>query len=185
MSDGPADVAQSIIETIGFDLSRFRSRADVDAAFAYLRSTLEKSGIFVLLIGNLGSHHSNIGPKAFRGFAIADPIAPFVVINDQDARAAWAFTALHEVAHLWLGTSGVSGAFAEAQIEKFCNDVAGRILRPGIQLTALAGLSAAPLDVVIDRISQFATDRKISRRMVAYQLLRADMIDGKQWGGTK
>jgi len=35
---------------------------------------------------------------------------PFIVINDQDARAAWSFTALHEVAHLGLGTTGVSPA---------------------------------------------------------------------------
>jgi hypothetical protein len=35
-----------------------------------------------------------------RGFAIADPTAPFIVINDQDARPAWAFTAVHDLAHL-------------------------------------------------------------------------------------
>jgi len=44
-----------------------------------------------------------------------------VIINDQDAQAAWSFTLLHELTHVWLGETGVSGAFAEATIEQFCN----------------------------------------------------------------
>ena len=81
--------------------------------------------MFVLLAENLGSHHSAIPVSAFRGFAIADPIAPFIVINDGDAKAAWSFTLLHELAHLWLGATGVSGGVPEMQIERFCCDVAG------------------------------------------------------------
>ena len=81
--------------------------------------------MFVLLAGNLGSHHSAIPVSAFRGFAIADPIAPFIVINDGDAKAAWSFTLLHELAHLWLGATGVSGGVPEMQIERFCWDAAG------------------------------------------------------------
>src|SRR3546814_17037769 len=63
---------------------------------------------------------------AFRGFALADPIAPFVVINDRDAKTAWSFTLLHEVAHLWIGATGVSGGHFEGSTEQFCNDVASR-----------------------------------------------------------
>ena len=44
-----------------------------------------------------------------RGFALADEVAPFVVINHQDHRGAWSFTLLHELTHLWLGETGVSG----------------------------------------------------------------------------
>ena len=86
-----------------------------------LRAKVESAGVFVLLIGNLGSHHSALGLEAFRGFALADPIAPFIVINDQDAKAAWSFTLLHELAHLWVGATGVSGQFTEGQLERFYN----------------------------------------------------------------
>ena len=174
-------VAKSICETVGFDIRKFRAARTAGAAFAYLRSTIEAHGIFVLLIGNLGSHHSNIGAKTFRGFAIADPVAPFIVINDQDASAAWSFTALHEVAHLWLGTSGVSGSSAEAKIERFCNDVAGRILLPSHELSSLADLSSVSLADAIERISEFASERNISRRMVAYQLMRFSTIDSQRY----
>jgi Zn-dependent peptidase ImmA (M78 family) len=135
----------------------------------------------VLLLGNLGSHHTNISVDVFRGFAIADPIAPFIVINDQDARPAWSFTALHEMAHLWLGATGVSGASIEARIERYCNDVAGEILLPTAEIRALAHLRRAPLAEVIVAVSTFANARKISRAMVAYKLLRANAISEPTW----
>ncbi len=181
LNDSSEAVARNICEVIGFDLTAFRATKDVDTAFTYLRARLESAGIFVLLIGNLGSHHTNIGSRTFRGFAIADPIAPFVVINDQDAHAAWSFTALHEAAHLWLGTSGVSGNSVEAVIERFCNDVAGRILLRATELAILAGSAAGPLEEAVRQLSEFAAARNISRSMVAYQLLNMRIINNARW----
>ena len=174
-------VAKSITETLGFDLGQFRDQETIENAFGYLRSKIENAGIFLLLIGNLGSHHTNIPAQTFRGFAIADPIAPFVIINDQDARSAWSFTALHEVTHLWLGTTGISGSSAEARIEQFCNEVAGAmLLQPG-ELAELADITHASFDRAIEQIAAFAQARNISRAMVAYNLLVADLIDRRTW----
>lgn len=181
LTDSPEVVARSIREVTGFDLTVFRAAKDVDAAFTYLRARLESAGVFVLLIGNLGSYHTNIGSRTFRGFAIADPIAPVVVINDQDAHAAWSFTALHEAAHLWLGTSGISGNFAEARIERFCNDIAGRLLLPAAELAVLAESAVGPFDEAVRQLSEFAAVRNISRGMVAYQLLNMHMINTGRW----
>ncbi|MBK9656378.1 MAG: helix-turn-helix transcriptional regulator [Rhodanobacteraceae bacterium] len=85
VSAGVPQVLSSIQSTIDLDLATFRSQGTPEAAFTYLRSRVEAVGVFVLLIGNLGSHHTNLDVSAFRGFALADPLAPFVVINDQDA----------------------------------------------------------------------------------------------------
>ena len=79
-------------------------------AFSLLRSRTEDAGVFVLLKGDLGSYHTAIPVDVFRGFAIADDVAPFVVINDQDSTPAWSFTLLHELVHLLLGQTGISGA---------------------------------------------------------------------------
>ncbi len=106
--NGLGAVLASIRQTIGIDLATFRAQGSPEAAFALLRTKVEAAGVFVLLVGNLGSHHTNLDVSAFRGFALADPIAPFIVINDQDAKSAWSFTLLHEMAHLWLGATGVS-----------------------------------------------------------------------------
>jgi hypothetical protein len=98
-----AELAQRITDRLAFSLTEFRQQATVQAAFSYLREKVETSGAFVLLLGNLGSYHTNIPSSVFRGYAIADPVAPFIVVNDQDAAVAWAFTTLHELTHLWLG----------------------------------------------------------------------------------
>jgi hypothetical protein len=108
VDDGVGAVLSSIRQTIGVDLTAFRAQGSPEAAFALLRSKVETAGVFVLLIGNLGTHTA-IDVAAFRGFALADNIAPFIVINDQDAKSAWSFTLLHELAHLWIGETGVSG----------------------------------------------------------------------------
>lgn len=181
MRDSRAGLTNGITERLGFSLSEFRRQRTVPDSFAYLRTKIEDAGVYVLLLGNLGSHHTNITVETFRGFAIADPIAPFIVINDQDARAAWSFTALHELVHLWLGTTGVSGAGIEVQIEQFCNDIAGEILLPTAELRELSNLRRAPLASVMESLSAFTRTRRVSRAMVAYKLLRADLISAATW----
>lgn len=176
MSDGVGAVLVSIRQTIRLDLSEFRAQASPESAFALLRSRVEAAGVFVLLMGNLGSHHTAIDVEAFRGFALADEIAPFIVINDQDAKTAWSFTLVHELAHLWLGTTGVSGGFADARIEKFCNDVAGSFLLPANELSIMRVDRTTDRETAEQRIRAFAEERHLSSTMVAYSLLRADLL---------
>jgi len=181
MGDGVGAVLASIRQTIRIDLSEFRAQASPESAFALLRSRVEGAGVFVLLMGNLGSHHSTIDVEAFRGFALADDVAPFVVLNDQDARSAWSFSLIHELAHLWLGTTGVSGVFADAQIEKFCNDVAGSFLLPANELSLVGVDLKTDVETAARRIGEFAEGRHLSRSMVAYSLLRAGSLTDKTW----
>ena len=183
MQDGVGAVLASMRQTIGLDLAEFRAQSSSETAFAVLRSKVEAAGIFVLLMGNLGSHHTAIDVEAFRGFALADNIAPFVVLNDQDARTAWSFTLIHELAHLWLGTTGISGAFAEAQIEKFCNDVAGSFLLPANEVALMRIERRTDLATVAQRIGAFAAERHVSNSMVAYSLRRTEAISEDTWRG--
>src|SRR3546814_19990377 len=106
--NGVGPVLASMRQVLNLDLAEFRAQGSAEAGFALLRSRAEAAGIYVLLIGNLGSHHSAIDIDAFSGFALADPIAPFVVINDRDAKQAWSLPLLHAVAHLWIEAQGVS-----------------------------------------------------------------------------
>jgi hypothetical protein len=88
MGRGVGAVLASIRQVLRLDLAEFRAQFSPESGFALLRSRIEAAGIFVLLMGNLGSHHTAIDVEAFRGFALADDIAPFVVLNDQDAKTA-------------------------------------------------------------------------------------------------
>lgn len=182
LQDSVEDLANQIIDRLKFSLEEFRRQATAEEAFTYLRKTIEASGVFVLLLSNLGSHHTNIAVETFRGFAVADPVAPFIVINEQDSRAAWSFTALHELAHLWLGATGVSGGSVEARIERFCNDVASEILLPASGVTkVLAGLRRASLAEAVEAVTVFAAERNVSRAMVAYKLFRTGVINDAAW----
>jgi Zn-dependent peptidase ImmA (M78 family) len=181
VSDGPDAVLASIQRTLGVDLPNFRKQPSPDDAFTLLRSASEKAGIFVLLIGDLGSHHTAIDLETFRGFALADEIAPFVIINDHDSRAAWSFTLLHELAHIWLGQTGVSGGPAEISIERFCNHIAGEFLLPSIELAQLRLNDVGDFNSVIRQISTFASERNLSNSMVAYKLYIARIIDIVTW----
>jgi len=182
MSDGAATVLASIRDRIKVEQTDFYSQPSPDEAFALLREAVEDEGVFVLLIGDLGNYRTAMEPEIFRGFALADSIVPFIVINDRDSHSAWAFTLLHELTHLWLGQTGVSNSFVTQTIEKFCDDVAGEFLLSSNQLDSLDVDENTPFDEALEEISEFASDRNLSSSMVAYKLFRSGRIQEQTWG---
>ena len=181
LQDDVHRLAERISENLEFSRNSFRKGNAEESAFTYLRERIESVGIFVLLMGNLGTHHTNIPVEAFRGFAIADEVAPFAIVNDQDARTAWPFTALHEVVHIWLGATGISGDRPDHSVEQFCNDVAGEILLPSSDLLENLNSTRLPFEELKKCISEFAQARCVSRSMVAYKLLRERRIEHAVW----
>ena len=177
MEDGPAAVLASLRALLDVVLASYRRQRSAGDAFNLLRESSERAGIFVLIKGDLGNYRSAIDLSIFRGFSIADEVAPFVVINDQDARPAWSFTLLHEIAHLLLGQTGVGSARADSEIERFCDDVAGEFLLPVGELRQLVLDDSRDINAVSERISTFANQRNLSRTMVAYKAYRRDLIN--------
>ena len=171
--------AGELAQVLGDDLNatRYYEQPTTEHAFRLLRSRTEDAGVFVLLKGDLGSHHTAIDVEVFRGLAIADDVAPFVVINNNDSRAAWSFTLLHELTHLLLGQTGFSGVNTGTEIEEFCNNVAAEWLLPARMLDEIEIDRARDLVEQKHQISEFALARNLSRTMVAYRLLRANRID--------
>jgi Zn-dependent peptidase ImmA (M78 family) len=182
MGRGVVGVAESIRTALGVSAGELRRQPGVTEAFALLRDRTEEAGVFVLLIGDLGSHHTALDPEVFRGFALADPVAPFVVINARDSRAAWSFTLLHELAHLWLGQTGVSGGPPESGIEQFCNDVASRFLVSPEEVARVAARVREPGgDGTAAVLGRFAREWKVSRSLLAYRLYREGHITRPAW----
>lgn len=150
--------------------------------FDEIRRRVEALGVFVILVGNLGTHHTAISERVFRGFAVADSYAPMIVVNDGDARAAWAFTLLHELVHILIGSTGISGApstvsdgTSKTRIERFCNDVAGRVLLPDSAMTGIAPMTET--STALEVTAALADVWKVSEGMVAYRLWRTARLD--------
>jgi Zn-dependent peptidase ImmA (M78 family) len=181
MSDGVATIVESIRDQLGgIRAPELWEKPDADAVFTTLREAAERAGVIVILKGDLGSHHTAIEVDAFRGLSLPDRIAPLVVINDNDARSAWPFTLIHELAHLWLGQSAVSDQSPARKEERFCNDVASRFLLPLKALEKLDVDLSKP-ETLYQSIRSFAEARNLSTSMVAYRLLRAKRIAQDQW----
>lgn len=177
VAHGVAGILATVREVMDIDLNEYRKQVNHRGSFRFLRQRAEDSGIFVLLKGNLGSYHTNISLNVFRGFTLSDEIAPFIVINNQDNHAAWSFTLLHEIAHLVLGQTGISGSSARRveETEKLCNDVASRFLLPEEEFETF-NLSDPESGRIENDIEDYAFSRKVSSTHVAYRLyLRGDI----------
>ncbi len=176
VEDGVNRAVSSLKKRLEWNLNEYRKHSNIEKAFAFLRGKAEEIGVFVLLVDNLGSHHTTIETEAFRGFALADKVAPFIAINANDSRGAWCFTLLHELVHLWLGATGVSGNFGKQKVEKFCNDVASELLVPMMEVKEVRIDNKTEFLEAKNTIENFARSRNVSNTMVAYKLCRANCI---------
>lgn len=184
-AEGVGALVGAIEETLGFEREVFRGKLQLQGSFAYLRNLAEAAGIYVLLVDNMGSWYSTISVEAFRGFALADDVAPFIAINANDSPGAWSFTLVHELAHLWLGATGVSGGSAERSIEKFCNDIASELLVPAAEIGVLKIDEKTPINDAIQSITEFAESRNVSSTMIAYKLYRAGAFSFEKFSQMK
>ncbi|WP_306168618.1 ImmA/IrrE family metallo-endopeptidase [Halomonas sp. MMSF_3323] len=175
------DAAEHIKNALEIDTDSYRRERDAHHAFGYLRDKAEASGIYVLLIGDLGSHHSTISVKEFRGFALADKVAPFIVINQNDAKPAWSFTLLHEAVHLWVGKSGISAQTNTHKVEQFCNDVASRILLSDDETDALYERASKSEETYFNFLKSEARSLNLSTSLIAYRFFRKNFISKEEW----
>ena len=182
MSQGssPQAAANAIRHAIRFPLDAQERCGTPEHLFRQLRLAAERAGVYVLVLGDLGSPQSDISEQVFRGFAIADSFAPFVVINDNDAAAGRSFTLVHELAHILVGSSGVSGPLrriSQNPIERLCNDAASYFLLPPVALEAIAQSARSADAGQADQLSASIAERwNVSQAVVVYRFVRSGWI---------
>lgn len=183
IQDAPELVAQHMRKTLGLSAEERRQLPTWTDALRQLINKSEDAGVLVMASSIVGSNsHRKLDVEEFRGFALADELAPLIFLNGSDSKAAQMFTLAHELAHLWLGATGVSdtdaGQVPEQQTERWCNRVAAELLVP------LEALRAAyrPDAPIPDEIQRLAREFKVSTLVALRRLFDAGFIEqGRLW----
>ena len=151
-----------------------------ESYFDNLVAAAENAGILVMRSGIVGSNtRRKLQVSEFRGFAIYDQLAPVVFINSADVKAARLFTLAHELAHLWLSSSGVSNLFnCQQREEARCNAIAGELLLPEISFKTKWQSNIYWQDNLIPISKQF----HVSALVVAKRALDCSFISQEVYG---
>lgn len=158
VTDDVVATAAAMRRALGFDLDERRRLPTWTEALRRFVEQADGLGILVMVSGVVGSNNRRrLDPQEFRGFALADTLAPLVFVNGADTKAAQMFTVAHELAHLWLRESAVSDAQASEvprhAVERWCNQVAAEVLVPLAAMRATYD-RAAELDAEIARLAR-------------------------------
>lgn len=157
---------------------KVKSHADVEAAAVKLRNKwgIGRDNIFNV-IEMLEEHHIKVLPlvvnTAFSGMStiIKDRIAVVVLNDSADIPVVRKrFTALHELAHLYLDLSGLE----DKECEKFCDIFAGAMLLPAEKLKQYFGEKRT--QVIMKELYIIAADFGISLAAIMYRALHLGII---------
>ncbi len=176
--NAPEAIAQRMRETLNLSAESRRQLPTWTEALRQLIAKAEDAGVMVMASSVVGSNsHRKLDVGEFRGFALADEFAPLIFLNGADSKAAQMFTLAHELAHLWLGASGVSdtqaGHIPEQRTERWCNQVAAELLMPLQELRTAHQLNT-PISTEIQRL---AREFKVSTLVALRRLFDAGFID--------
>lgn len=143
-----------------------------------LRSHLERLGILVLKQGG-------IQQLGIRGICIFDPVLP-VIVYGNEAPGAQAFTMAHELGHIVLRQSGVSGPprmggkVGLRLIETWCNKFAAAFLMPKELIVADVGQVGPAQDTITDERLKALSDRyAVSRHAMLIRLVCLGVVKSR------
>ena len=188
LNDNPQEVALIIRKALALEEGWASKYSQQDNAFKELRSKVEELGITTVINGVVGNNtRRKLRPEEFRGFSLADNLAPLIFINGRDFDTAKMFTLAHELVHIWLETGGTCREIAESAlpkqpgkhemiIEQFCNKVAAEVLVPKNEIRKAWNQTIQ----VKHNTEKLAKRFKVSQDVIAYRAYACKLIGKEQ-----
>ncbi|MFK4850189.1 ImmA/IrrE family metallo-endopeptidase [Microbacterium sp. ZW T6_19] len=177
----PRVVANEMREALDFGLERRSRFTSWEEALRALIDAIERLGVLVMVSGIVGSNtHRVLDPNEFRGFALVDPLASVIFVNNADTKAAQIFTMVHELAHVWLGESALSesplASDPQNAHELWANQVAAEVLVPtdAIRRDATAGAD-------LPELKRLARLYKVSTLVVLKRMHDASLLTWEEF----
>jgi Zn-dependent peptidase ImmA (M78 family)/transcriptional regulator with XRE-family HTH domain len=177
LADNTDTVAASLRRHLNVTLPQQTACTRDTDAFALWKRAVEDLGIFVF-------QSSGVDVKEMRGFALTEKYAPTVVVNSRDAPTAKTFTLIHEVVHILLGVSVITGGRTaitrepQQKIERFCNAVTCEVLIPAEDLRRRVPQDWHSRDSEV--VTEIAKQYRVSRLAVALRLVETNFAT-RQW----
>src|SRR6266404_3528625 len=107
--DDTDKIAEDMASRLGINDELRKECSTWQQFFVSFVQRAEELGVLVMRSGVVRHNPTRtLEVEEFRGFAISDKLAPLVFINSRDAKSAQIFTLAHELAHIWIGASGIS-----------------------------------------------------------------------------
>ena len=178
LNDSHAEIAAAMRAALGLKAGWAEETSNWRDALRFLRNRLDEVGVLVVFNGVVGNNtYRKLAPTEFLGFALVDEYAPLVFVNSADFIASQMFTLAHEVAHLFVGETGLSVLDKLLPVgnetERFCNRVAAEFLVPKQELQGFfssAKRLANPYQAIARKF-------KVSAIVAARRLLDLELID--------
>lgn len=178
-TDDPVIVAAAVATELEFtvaDRARLKTREN---ARNHLRRRFEQHGGLAIVTSMVGNdNHRMLDRDEFRGFTLADDLAPLIFVNSSDeSLSGQIFTFLHEYGHVVLRATGVSDedlahdATGNA-VEKWCNTLAAEVLVPADDLRAQFRVENA----LRDELDRLARRYMCSTLVVLLKLRQFDLV---------
>ena len=178
-------VASDIANELGINADFRTAASNWEGFLTNFMASAEAAGILVIRSGVVASSSKRtLNVKEFRGFVLSDPIAPLVFINGADSTSAQVFTLAHELAHLWIGKSGISNpnpkkrsADENNSVERFCNQVAAELLVPHAEFLK----RWRHADAVENNVRMLVRYFRVSTHVILRQAFEQDKISRQEY----
>lgn len=177
-SNSPKIWADKIRQYFSLDLKAQYDFSNARQFYLYLRSKIEKKGIFIQCFKGLEV-------ESIRGIAIYDNIMPVIGINNKDRHPGKIFSILHEIVHIYKRQSSFCNEmynnFSMQKEEAFCNAVAGEVLVPTEAIQTI--LNDEKIEHIFDmqNIEILAKRFSVSREVIIRRLYDMKEINQKQY----